>query len=526
MLRSLFIGASALILLASFAAPDHAAAAEPKRGGILEYGVKAAPPTYDVHGTNSYGVMHYVPQHYSLLLTFDWDNFPKLVGDLASEWEMSGDGMTYTFKLRHGVEFHDGTPFTSADVKATYDRLRNPPKGEVSARKTLFESIDTIETPDDHTVVFRMKQPDGFMTQNFASQYNSIYAKKDIDRPGNWHKDHINGTGPFVFVEHVPGSKWVAKRYEKYHHDDVYLDGTVAYSIKDITTPLSGGQIMAEWRSVSPPERNTLEQQMGDRVKFIEGPWLTEMMLSLNTKFEPFKDKRVRHALTMCIDRYQGLEKMGKITIISSFPSGHLLATSQWALPEAELQKLPGFNPDGAAAKKQARALLKEAGHEGLKFSHSNRATQHPFDQVAIWLISEWKKCGLKPVLATTPVAKFVQVRKSGTFDVTIDWNSNFLPDPTQMLAKYLSVDRNPQNYAGYTDREVDAWFDAQRKENDPVKRKELAQKIDRKLIEDSWTLPLTYMARTVALNSKVMGYKKAPTHVLNTDWRGVWIDK
>ena len=526
MTYNLFVGAAALLLTAGLAAPDAATAAEPKRGGILEYGVKAAAPTYDVHATNSYGVMHYVPQQYSLLLTFDWDNFPNLVGDLASEWKMSDDGLVYTFKVRQGVEFHDGTPLTSADIKATYDRLRNPPEGEVSARKALFESIDTIETPDDYTVIFKMKAADAFMTQNFGSPYNPIYSKKDIDKPGNWHKDHINGTGPFVFVEHVPGSKWVTKRYEKYHFDDVYLDGTIAYSIKDVTTPLSGGQIMAEWRSVSPPERKTLEKQMGDKVQFSEAPWLSEIMLSLNTKFEPFQDKRVRQALTMCIDRYKGLENMNKITIISKFPTGHLIATSEWALPEAELQKLPGFNPDGAAAKKRAKALLKEAGHEGLSFQYSNRATAHPFDQIAIWLISEWKQCGLNPVLVTSPVAKFVEIRKNGTFDVTIDWNSNFLPDPTQMLAKYLSVERNPQNYSGYTDLKVDEWFDAQRKENNVAKRKGLAQNIDRKLIEDAWTIPVTYMARTLALSSKVKGYKIAPTHVLNTDWRGVWIDE
>lgn len=526
MINRMIYGAAALALVSGLAAAGPATADSPKRGGTLEYGVKAQPETYDVHATNAYGVMHFVPQQYSLLLTFNWDNFPELVGDLATDWNLSDDGLTYTFKLRQGVEFHDGTPFTSADVKATYDRLRNPPAGEISARKALFESIDRIETPDDYTVVFHMKAPDAFMTQNFASQYSPIYSKKDIDRPGNWHKDHINGTGPFVFVEHIPGSKWVTKRYEKYHHDDVYLDGTVAYAIKDVTTPLAGGQIMAEWRSVSPPEQQTLKKQMGDKVQFKSGPWLTEIMLSLNTEFEPFQDKRVRQALSMCIDRHKGLENMNKITIISGFPSGHMLATSEWALPEDELNQMPGFGPDGAAAKEKARVLLKEAGHEGLAFDYLNRATQHPFDQVAIWLVSEWKKCGLDPKIVTEPVAKFVEKRANRAFDVTIDWNSNFLPDPTQMLAKYLSKDRNPQNYSGYTDREVDAWFDAQRKENDHGKRRELAQKIERKLIEESWTLPLTYMARTIALNSKVKGYKLAPTHVLNTDWRGVWIDE
>jgi len=525
MTRTIFTGIAACVVVAGLTGIG-SAAEEPKRGGILEYGVKAEPETYDVHATNAYGVMHFLPQHYSTLLTFDWDNFPELVGDLAEEWEMSEDGMTYTFKLREGVEFHDGTPLTSADVKATYERLRNPPEGEVSARQPLFESIDTIETPDDDTVVFHMKNPDAFMTQNFASPYNSIYAKADIDKPGNWHKDHVNGSGPFVFVEHEPGSKWVTERYEKYHHDDVYLDGTIGYRIKDIVPALAGGQIMAEWRSVSPPERANLEEQMGDKVKFQSSPWLSESVITLNSKFEPFQDKRVRQALTMCIDRYKGLDALGKLTIISDFPSGHLLATSEWAMPEEELQKLPGFSPDGDAAKEEAKKLLKEAGYEGLEFVYSNRGVQHPFDQIAIFLISEWKKCGLNPQMVTNPTAKFVEMRSNGGFDVTIDWNSAFLPDPTQMLAKHLSVDRNPQNYAGVTDREIDGWFDQQRRETDKDKRRELAQKIDRKAIEDAWMLPLTYWARTVPLDARVMGYRIAPSHLINTDWRGVWLDQ
>jgi peptide/nickel transport system substrate-binding protein len=525
MKRSVFAGIAAFAVLAGLATPA-SAADEPKRGGILEYGVKAEPETFDIHATNAYGVMHYLPQHYSTLLTFDWDNFPELVGDLAEDWEMAPDGLTYTFKLRQGVEFHDGTPLTSADVKATYERLRNPPEGEVSARQPLFESIDKIETPDDYTVVFRMKAPDAFMTQNFGSPYNPIYAKADIDKPGNWHKDHVNGTGPFVFVEYDPGSKWVAKRYEKYHHDDVYLDGTVGYQIKDIVPAMAGGQIMAEWRSVSPPEVENLKKQMGDKVKFQSSPWLSESVITLNSKFEPFQDERVRHALTMCIDRYKGLEALGKLTIISEFPSGHLLATSEWAMPEEELQKLPGFSPDGDAAKEEAKKLLEEAGYEGLEFSYSNRSVQHPFDQIAIFLISEWKKCGLNPQMMSNPTAKFVELRSNGGFDVSIDWNSAFLPDPTQMLAKHLSLDRNPQNYAGVTDREIDAWFDQQRQETDKARRKELARKIDQRVIEQAWMLPLTYWARTVPLNARVMGFKIAPSHLINTDYRGIWLDQ
>src|SRR3546814_9464710 len=128
------------------------AAEAQQRGGILEYGIKAEPETFDIHGTNAYGVMHYLPQHYSTLLTFDWRNFPKIVGDVAESWEVSDDNLTYTFKIREGIAFHDGTALTAEDVKASFDRMRHPPEGVISARQHPFESIDSIETPDDHTV--------------------------------------------------------------------------------------------------------------------------------------------------------------------------------------------------------------------------------------------------------------------------------------------------------------------------------------------------------------------------------------
>ena len=179
-------------------------------------------------------------------VTFNWDNFPELRGDVAESWNVSKDGLTYTFKIRKGIKFHDGTPLTAKDVKATYDRLYNPPEGVRSARKNLFSSIKSIETPDDFTVVFKLKSPDGALLTGFGSPWNSIYSAKDIAKGPRWHADNINGTGPFRFVEHVKGSKWVAKRYEDYHFDDNYLDGTVGFAIKKIVNPMLGGQLMAE----------------------------------------------------------------------------------------------------------------------------------------------------------------------------------------------------------------------------------------------------------------------------------------
>ena len=116
-------------------------------------------------------------------------------------------------------------------------------------------------------------------------------------------------------------------------------------------------------------------------------------------------------------------------------------------------------------------------------------------------------------------------MRRSGTFDVTIDFVSGFLPDPTILLAKHISKDRNPQNYSGYTDRKLDDLYEAQKKQPDPQKRKALIHEFIKHSTDLSWTLPLSFMNRTIALDKKVKGYKIAPSLVLNTDWRGVWIE-
>ena len=260
-----------VLTLAAFTFTGNAALAAscPKTGGIMKFGVKAEPPTYDMHGTNSYAVMHFVAQHYSTLLTFDWNKFPKLEGDVADTWNQSADGLKYTFKLKKGIKFHDGTALTSADVKATYDRLRNPPKGVISVRKALFSSISSIETPDDNTVVINLSKPDAFMMDGFASPFNAIYSAKDIAKDPKWHLKNVNGTGPYKFTSHSKGESWKAAKYDGFHHGDNCLDGTEGYRIKKLGEPLIGGQIMAEWRGTSPPERVMLKKEMGDDLSLI-----------------------------------------------------------------------------------------------------------------------------------------------------------------------------------------------------------------------------------------------------------------
>ena len=146
-------------------------------------------------------------------------------------------------------------------------------------------------------------------------------------------------------------------------------------------------------------------------------------------------------------------------------------------------------------------------------------------DSIAIWLMSEWKKCGLKPKMITNPTSKFVKIRREGGFDATIDWAPSFLPDPTLMHFKYISADRTASNYSKNIDRDLDKLFDAQAGETDVEKRKSIVHQFEKKALENAWVLPVTYTDRVIALNSKVKGYVIANSHILNNTWRGVYLD-
>ena len=191
-------------------------AQQPKKGGTLQFAISAETPHYDNHGSDTYATLHFAAPFYSTLLRFNLDKFPEVQGDLAQSWEVAPDLMTYSFKLHGGVKFHNGEELTSADVKASYDRLRNPPQGVVSTRRATFSDIGTIETPDATTVIFKMKSVNAAMLEHFASPWNCIYSAKDLAADPNSPKVKINGTGPFIFGEHVKGSHVTGKKNPNY----------------------------------------------------------------------------------------------------------------------------------------------------------------------------------------------------------------------------------------------------------------------------------------------------------------------
>src|SRR5437899_11044710 len=357
---------------------------KPRHGGELVFVVPSEPPSYDAHQEETFGVIHPMAPHYNTLLRVDPNDRTgtKPVGDLAESWTVSKDGLTYTFKIRRGVKFHDGSELTSRDVKASYDKILKPPAGVKALRKEAYESIASVDAPDAGTFVVKLKYPEPSILLNLASPWNWIYKADLLAKDPHWYEKNVMGTGPFTFVEHVKGSHWVRKKNPNYwDKGKPYLDGYRAIFISS-----SGAQVSAiraerahiQFRGFSPAERDTLVAALGTKVTVQDSPWDCMLYATINHEKKPFDDKRVRRALTLAVDRYEGSQAISKIAIVRTV-AGVQVPGSPFATLPGDLEKLAGYGHDIDKSRAEARRLLKDAGvPDGFSFTFKNRSVPMP----------------------------------------------------------------------------------------------------------------------------------------------------
>jgi peptide/nickel transport system substrate-binding protein len=521
-----FLAAAALATV-PLAGPT--AAQTPKRGGIMKFAVVAEPPTIDCHAVTTFAFAHPARAHYSTLLKFkgNWDNL-QIVGDLATSWEMAKDGLTYTFKLRDNVKFHDGAPMTSEDVKASYERIINPPPGVVSARRALHEDIKEIETPDATTVVFRMKQPNASMMTHFVSPWNCIYRAAKLKEDPKFPEKTILGTGAFEFVEYKKGESWTARRFKDYFIPDrPYLDGYQAFFVRStaVAPGIIGGQFDAEFRGRSPAERDQIMGSAKDRMVVVEGPWITNLMFTFNTERKPFDDVRVRQALTMAVDRWGQAPNLAKISALK-YVSGLFRPGYEYGLPEAELVKMPGFSKDIEKSRAEARRLLQEAGVSNLKIKLVNRNIAEPYRPGGIFLIDQWRRIGVETDHSELETKLFFDAMKEGNFDVLMEFISDFADDPSAQFDKFLTPEKSSQAASRHKDKLLDQLFDKQSETLDAVQRKDIVGQFERHALTQAYSAPLLWWQRIVVHHKKIKGWELHPSHFTAHDYVDVWLDE
>jgi peptide/nickel transport system substrate-binding protein len=523
---------NALLLLAAglLAASGFAHAQTPKSGGLLKFAVSAEPPNYDCHANSSFAFIHPVRPHYNTLLKFDTAKYPAIKGDLAESWTVAKDGLTYSFKLRKGVKFHDGTIFTSEDVKATYDRIRKPPAGVLSLRDATYADISSIDTPDPNTVVFKLSKPNASMLSNFASPWDCIYSAARLAKDPKFPERNIMGTGPFTFDEHVAGSHWRGRKFKDYFEKGKpYLDGFLAIFISGapMVNALAAGEVLAEFRGHSPADRDRIVKALGDKAVVQETPWVCSLVVTFNTKKKPFDDPRVRRALSLSIDRWGGATALSKVALVRHV-GGILRPGYDLAASEKELITYPGFAKDVNASRAQAKKLLQEAGVPNLTFTLTNRNVAMPYTPVGVFLIDQWRQIGInvKHDQLETKLYLAAQQRDNPTFDAALDFNCDFMDEPNLALVKYLSHDRSSINYAQQTDRVLDDLYDKQSGELDKKKRYTLLREFEKRALDQSYTIPTIWWHRIVITNKELKGWHITPSHYVGQDLADVWLDR
>lgn len=522
--------AGAAVLAVCASAPLQAqpvAAGSPVRGGTLAVPIHVGEPsTYDCHATNSPAVMWRIAPHYSTLLKIDPDQFPRVVGDLAKSWTVSPDQLEYRFTLNSNVKFHDGSVMTSADVKASFDRMRNPPPGVVSLRQGMLSGIQSIETPDDHTIVFRFGHASTTSLQLLAMPYACIYSAKLMASDPSYPFKRVMGTGPFRFVRHTPGADWVGERFDGYFGaGKPYLDGFRMLSISPVaaTNTLLAGQVAYTMSGLTPPEVKRVLEARGDSVVLRGGNNATTFLpwFAINNQRDGLKDERVRRALNLALDRWGASKAMEQITPM--FKVGGLVRPgSTFARSDAELAKLPGFGRDIEAARKEARRLLAAAGKTDLKLTVVNNRA---FSYFGVYVADQLSKIGVTvdhQALATPQVAAR---RVSGDYDLIFDSPAEYSDDPSIQLSYFEPFSTNRANLARFGDVKFVEMFNAQQRDFNPASRLKRVRELESYLLEKSYVMPLFWQSRKRVMDSHLRGLEgDYPSNYVKIDLADLWI--
>src|SRR5499433_27092 len=504
---------------------------KPRPGGELIFVVPAEPPSFDAHREETFGMLHPAAPHYNTLLRVDpFDKTgTKFIGDLAESWTVSSDKRTFTFTLRRGVKFHDGSVMTSADVKASYDHIIFPPPGVVSSRQAAYQLVEAVEAPSPDTIVFRLKWYEASFIASVSSPWNWIYRAEILAKDPRWYEKNVNGTGPFKFVEYARGSHWVGKKNPDYwDKGKPYLDSYRALFVKDSAAQVAavrGERAHIQFRGFSPSERDSLVQALGPKITVQESPWDCALLVAMNHDKKPFDDKRVRRALSLTLDRYQGSQALSKIAIVKEV-AGVQVPGTPFATPPAELEKLAGYGRDINKSRAEAKRLLKEAGvPDGFGFTFKNRGIPMPYEPVGVWLIDQWRQVGLNVKQEVIEAAKYYAELRGGNFEVAADFQCGYIVEPDLDLYKFQSMDKSPANYSRYTDRVLDELYEKQGRAIDVEERKKYIREFERRLLDEEVHYIYTLQwDRIIPHSAKVKGWTITPSHYLNQQLDTVWL--
>src|SRR6185369_16673231 len=471
----------------------------PKRGGVLRYGITMRPPHFDVHQSGTINSLGSQGCMFDNLVRRDpRDSGKTIIPDLAHSWEISKDGKTYTFHLRKGVQFHDGAELTSEDVKATFDRIAKPPQGISIPRSTLFAAVEEITAPDKNVVVFKLSapRPPDFIMGALASGWNGIVRKKTLDdNQGNLRRvADIPGTGPFKSQRRVENEVWVMEKWKNYWNKGLpYLDGVEFYHALPFSPELGSALLSGRIdyaRLLDPGSLRKVKSTQGMSgtdfyQSVIQATWMN------NTK-KPMDDPRVRRAFHLVLDKPVLVDVVKDIAPM--MVGGFIYPFSSFATPTAELSKRLGYQPDPTASIKEAKALMKAAGYEkgisGLDYLVREVASFKLWSQAIQAMLQQ--TLNVQSNIRTAVESVWFDDVRTGKFDLAIGAIVSTLLDPSDYFNAWYGKG-GPQNYSSWDNPKFIALLPQIDTEIDPKKRLDLIRQAEMIMEEDPPLLPMSW---------------------------------
>jgi peptide/nickel transport system substrate-binding protein len=505
-----------------------------KSGGILKMYHRDSPASASIHEEATFSTNVPFMGVFNNLVMYKQDvaqnSIDSIVPDLATSWSWNADHSKLTFKLRDGVKWHDGKPFTSKDVKCTFDLLqgKSQDKFRKNPRKAWYDNVAEVAPNGDSEVSFVLKRPQPALIALLASGYTPIYpchvSAADM-------RTHPIGTGPFKFVEFKTNESIKLTRNTDYWKKGrPYLDGIEYTIIPNRSTAMLA--FVAGKFDVSFPTNLSVAlvkevmKQAPQAVCKIE-PTNVNTNLIVNRDSPPFNNPDIRKAMALALDRkafvdilFEGHAGIGGAMLPP--PEG------KWGLTAEILKTIPGYGPDVKANRDEARKLMQKAGYgpdKRLKVKISTRNIP-VYRDPAVILIDQLKDIYIDGELDVVETANWFSKVARKDYAVGLNLTGNAVDDPDQAFFENYSCN-SERNYTKYCNKDLEKLFDQQSMESDHAKRQKIVWEIDKKLQEDV-ARPIIFHARE---GSCWQPYVKGMTVMVNSTYNGfryedLWLDK
>ncbi|MDP1750020.1 MAG: ABC transporter substrate-binding protein [Reyranella sp.] len=502
-----------------------------KSGGILKIQHMDTPPSASIHEEATVSTAVPFMSVFNNLVMFDQNvaknSFESIVPDLAASWSWSGDGTRLSFKLRQGVKWHDGKPFTAKDVQCTFELLLGTDKLRRNPRSAWYSNVAKVTADGDFDVSFQLKHPQPALLALLASGYSPIYP---CHIPTADMRRHPIGTGPFKFAEFkMKESIKLVKNPDYWKKGRPYLDGIEFAIIADRSTRMlaftAGKFDMTFPTDVTVPLLKNIKKDAPQAQCTMRATGVSTNLI-VNREAPPFDNPKIRRAMALTLDRQAFIDILSEG---QSTMGGAMLAPPDgvWGLPPEKLKTIIGYG-DVAKSREEARALMKQAGYGPdkllkLKVSTRNIAT---FRDPAVILLDQLKQIYIDAELEVIDTSVYYNRVFKKDYVVALNLTGSAVDDPDVTFFEGYACG-SLRNYNNYCNPEMTKLFEAQSRETDQKKREKMVWEIDAKLQED--------IARPIISNGKAAGcwqpYVKGVTIHSNSIYNGwrfedVWLDR